>query len=312
MILVIGATGNVGGELVKHLLDQGQEVRALVRDASRAEVLPPGVTIAVGNLEDPASLAAAANGVDAVFFMQLAPIPAQAQAFIDSIRSIGVKRVVVLSSVGTRFHPAPTIGAFIAARDDVFRASDLDVTYVYAYGLMSNAQWWAPTIRESGQVVDATEPGKIGIVDPYDVAAVAAVALTQPGHAGHGYFVTGPEALSPGEQTVILSEVLKRPLEFVASTPEEEAKRSIDRGTAPQLAAAGKTSTSYSPAVAQASSPTTYRTSPVTRADRSAPGLRATPALSPDPSGQPNSDLATGYERWQRQRTFVAAATVPP
>lgn len=238
MYLVIGATGNVGGELVKQLLDQGQQVRALVRDASRAEVLPAGVSIAVGSLEDPASLAAAADGVEGVFFMQLAPIPPQAQAFIDSVRSVGVKRVVVLSSVGTRLHPTPTIGAFIAARDDVFRASDLDVTYVYASGLMSNAQWWAPTIRASGQVIDATEPGKIGVVDPYDVASVAAVALTQPGHVGHGYFVTGPEALSPSEQTTILSDVLERPLEFVASTPEEEAQRSIERGTAPPMAAA--------------------------------------------------------------------------
>lgn len=238
MYLVIGATGNVGGELVKQLLDQGQDVRALVRDASRAEVLPAGVSIAVGSLEEAASLAAAAEGVEGVFFMQLAPIPAQAQAFIDSVRSVGVKRVVVLSSVGTRLHPAPTIGAFIAARDDVFRASDLDVTYVYANGLMSNAQWWAPTIRESGQVTDGTEPGKIGVVDPYDVAAVAAVALTQPGHVGHGYFVTGPEALSPSEQTAILSDVLERPLEFVASTPEEEAQASIERGTPPHMAAA--------------------------------------------------------------------------
>jgi len=238
MYLVIGGTGNVGGELVKQLLHQGKQVRALVRDASRAAALPAGVSIAVGSLEDPASLAAAAQGVDAVFFMQLAPIPAQAQGFIDSVRSAGVKRVVVLSSVGTRLHPAPMIGAFIAARDEVFRASDLDVTYVYASGLMSNAQWWAPTIRESGKVIDATEPGKIGVIDPYDVAAVAAVALTQPGHVGHGYFVTGPEALSASEQTTILSEVLGRPLEFFASTPEEEAQRSIEKGTPPNMAAA--------------------------------------------------------------------------
>lgn len=238
MYLVIGATGNVGGELVRELLTQGQEVRALIRDASRASALPEGVSIAVGSLEDPASLAAAAEGVDGVFFMQLAPIPEQAQSFIDSVRSVGVHRVVVLSSIGTRLHPAPTIGAFIAARDEVFRASDLDVTYLYANGLMSNAQWWAPTIRESGQVNDGTEPGKIGIVDPYDIARVAVVALTQPGHTGHGYFLTGPGALSPSEQTTILSDVLRRRLTFVASTPEEEAQRSIERGTPADMAAA--------------------------------------------------------------------------
>jgi uncharacterized protein YbjT (DUF2867 family) len=238
MYLVIGATGNVGSELVKQLLNQGQDVRALVRDASRADALPIGATFAVGSLEDPASLAAAAEGTDGVFFMQLAPIPAQAQSFIDSVRSVGVRRVVVLSSVGTRLHPAPIIGAMIAARDDVFRASELDVTFLYANGMMSNAQWWAPTIRESGQVVDPTEPGKIGVVDPYDIAAAAAVVLTQPGHVGHGYFLTGPEALSPSEQTAILSEVLERTLEFVASTPAGEAQHRIDQGTPPQMAAA--------------------------------------------------------------------------
>jgi uncharacterized protein YbjT (DUF2867 family) len=238
MYLVIGATGNVGAELVKQLLDNGHDVRALVRDASRADLLPEGASFAVGDLEDPASLTAAAQGVDAVFFMQLNPSPAQAQAFIDSVRAAGVRRVVVLSSVGTRLHPAPIIGGFIAARDDVFRAADLDVTYIYANGLMSNAQWWAPTIRESGQVIDATEPGKIGVVDPYDVAAVSAIALTQSGHVGHGYFVTGPEALSPSEQTATLSHVLGRELEFIASTPEREAQRSIERGTDPHMAAA--------------------------------------------------------------------------
>jgi len=238
MYLVIGATGNVGGELTRLLVDQGHQVRALVRDASRAEVLPEGVTYAGGTLEDPANLAAAAKGVEAVFFMQVAPIPAQAQGFIDSMESVGIERVVVLSSVGTRLHPAPMIGTAIAARDDVFRASDLDVTYVYANGLMSNALWWLPTIHESGQVVDATEPGKIGIVDPYDVAAVAAVALTQPGHVDHGYFVTGPAALSPSEQTAILAEVLDRPLEFVASTPEDEAHKRVEAGMEPRMAGA--------------------------------------------------------------------------
>lgn len=85
---------------------------------------------------------------------------------------------------------------------------------------------------------DATEPGKIGVVDPHDAAAVSVIALTQPGHVGHGYFITGPEALSPSELTTILSDVLGRPLEFIASTPEKEAQRSIDSGTPPNMAAA--------------------------------------------------------------------------
>lgn len=213
-------------------------MRALVRDLSRADLLPAGVDVAVGDLDDTDSLAAAAQDVDAVFYMQLAPVPQQAQKMIDAAHAAGMRKIVVLSSVGTRLHPAPMIGGRITARDAVFRASDLDVTYLYANGLASNALWWADTIREASRVVDPTDPGKQGVVDPYDVGRVAAAALVEDGHAGHGYMLTGPEALSPSEQTQILASVLGRPLEFVSITPEEAAQEAIQRGTAPEMAAA--------------------------------------------------------------------------
>jgi len=231
MYLVIGATGNVGGEVVNQLIARGQDVRALVRSEDRASALPAGVTHAVGDLDDAASLTAAARGVEGVFFMQLAPSTEQAQGFIDAVKAAGVTKVVLLSSLGTLLHPAPTIGQLIAARDAVFRASTLEVTYLYASGLMSNATWWAETLRSSKQVVDATEPGKIGVVDPFDVARVAAIALSEPGHAGKGYLLTGPEALSPSEMTATLSDVLGTELEFVASTPEAEADKALAKGT---------------------------------------------------------------------------------
>jgi len=231
MYLVIGATGNVGGEVVTQLLERGHDVRALVRSESRASVLPAGVTYAVGDLDDAASLTAAATGVEGVFFMQLAPSTEQAQGFVDAVQAAGVSKVVVLSSLGTLLHPAPTIGQLIAARDAVFRASSLEVTYLYASGLMSNATWWAETVRSSSQVIDATEPGKIGVIDPFDLARVAAVTLTEPGHAGKGYLLTGPEALAPSEMTATLSEVLGTPLAFVASTPEAEAEKALGKGT---------------------------------------------------------------------------------
>lgn len=120
MYLVIGATGNVGSEVVNQLLERGQEVRALVRSESRASALPAGITYAVGDLDDPASLTAAATGVEGVFFMQLAPSTEQAQGFIDAVQDAGVTKVVMLTSLGTLLHPAPTIGQLIAARDAVF------------------------------------------------------------------------------------------------------------------------------------------------------------------------------------------------
>lgn len=243
MYLVIGATGNIGSEVTAQLIEQGHAVRALVRDPDRASRLPAGVEIAVGDLADGDladgdSLAKAALGVDGVFYIQLGPSPAQAQAMIDAAHTAGVRKLVLLSSLGTRLFPPPMIGAMIAARDAVFRASGLEVTYLYASGLMSNALWWLPTIHSDNRVGDPAEPGKQGVVDPYDIARVAVVALTQDGHTGHGYVLTGPEALSPSEQTQILADVLGRPLEFVDITPEEAAREAIAQGTAPELAAA--------------------------------------------------------------------------
>ncbi|GAA5039296.1 uncharacterized protein YbjT (DUF2867 family) [Thermocatellispora tengchongensis] len=234
--LVIGATGDVGGALVPQLLEQGHQVRALVRDASSAERLPAGVDIAVGDLDDADSLVAAAHGVRAVFYTQVAPLPDQAGKMVDAARSAGVNRIVLLSSVTAILEPKPMIGARIAARDDVLRRSGLEVTYLRANTLMSNALSWLPTIREQGRVYDASDPGLTVPVDPYDVARVAALALTQDGHAGKGYILNGPHALTAREQVEILAGVLGRGIEFVPVTPEQFAQRSIEHGTPEDLA----------------------------------------------------------------------------
>jgi uncharacterized protein YbjT (DUF2867 family) len=236
--LVIGATGNVGGELVTQLLEQGQQVRALVRDASRAGRLPAGTGIAVGDLDDGESLTAAAHGTDGVFYMQVAPLPGQADYMAQAAKAAGVSRIVVLSSLGTVLQPLPMIGARIAARDEVFRQSGLNVTYLRANGLMSNALGWAPSIRDEGRVLDATDPGRQGVVDPYDVARIAALTLTHDGHAGHGYILNGPQALTAREQVETLADVLGRPIEFVPVTPGELAGRSVEHGTPAEMAGA--------------------------------------------------------------------------
>ena len=236
--LVIGATGNVGSALISVLTEQGHPVRALVRDAARATHLPTGVDIAVGDLDDVDSLTTASRGVDGVFFMQLAPLPAQAENMIQAAKSAGVGTIVVLSSIGAVLKPNPMIGAAIAARDEIFRESGLAVTYLRPNTLMSNALWWLPAIRDEGRVYDATNPGKTVPVDTYDIARVAAVALTQGGHAGHGYILNGPGALTAREQVDILADVLGRPIEFVSLTSEQLTARSIEEGTPADRAAA--------------------------------------------------------------------------
>jgi uncharacterized protein YbjT (DUF2867 family) len=101
---------------------------------------------------------------------------------------------------------------------------------------MSNALWWADGIRGRNRVVDATDPGRQAVVDPDDIARVAAAVLTEDGHVGHGYILNGPEALTAREQVEIISDVLGRKIEFVDVTPGQFARDSIEQGTPAQLA----------------------------------------------------------------------------
>jgi len=238
MYLITGATGNIGSGVVDLLKRQGHDVRALVRDASRADLLPAGIDIAVGDLDDAESVAEALRGVDSVFLLHAAPGTTQTQIMIDAARSAGVHRIVLLSSIGARLRPLPTIGATLAAREDLLRESGLDATYLRPNALMSNALSWADAIRDDNRVVDPTGPGRIPVVDPDDIARVAALVLTQDGHVGHGYILNGPEALTSREQVEILSDVLERTIDFVDVTPEQLAQDSIQRGTPVQLAEA--------------------------------------------------------------------------
>jgi uncharacterized protein YbjT (DUF2867 family) len=239
MYLITGATGNIGKPLVEQLSAAGQPVRALVRDSSRADALPAGVDVAVGNLDDTGSLTSALKGADAVFLLHAGAGTAQTQNMIDAARSAGVHRIVLLSSIGTRIFPiAGFIPQTLADREDLLRASGLDVTYLRPQSLMSNALAWASGIREDNRVTDPTDPGKVIPVDPEDIARVAARVLTEDGHVGHGYTLGGPEALTAREQVEILSDLLGSAIEFVGVTPEQAARDAIEQGTPEALAKA--------------------------------------------------------------------------
>ena len=231
MHLIIGSTGNIGSSVVKLLTAQGHDVRALVRTPARAELLPDGIDIAVGDLNDVDSLTAAARGTDAVFYLQATGGPEQAENMVAAARAAGVSKIVMLSSVGAIIEPAPIIGAGLAARERVFKASDLDMTYLRPNGLMSNALWWADSIKNENRVVDSYGPGRVPVVDPDDIARVAARILGEDGHAGHGYILNGPQALTTAEQVQVLGEVLGRTIAFVDVTPEQFAQTMIAHGT---------------------------------------------------------------------------------
>jgi uncharacterized protein YbjT (DUF2867 family) len=234
MILVTGATGNVGGPVARQLHAQGHSVRALVRAPSRAAGLPAGIEIAVGDLDDPASVSKAVQGVEAVFLMQVGGGTEQTRTVIDAARNAAAPKIVLLSSVGARLLPLEEnpMGAAVAAREQVLRESGLGVTCLRPNSFASNALWWRDSIR-AGKVVYPTGDGRLGVIDPEDIARVAVVTLTQDGHVGKGYFLTGPEGLTSREQVEIIAEVTGRSIDFEDVTPHEFAQAAVQRGTPP-------------------------------------------------------------------------------
>jgi uncharacterized protein YbjT (DUF2867 family) len=237
MYLVTGATGNVGGAVARQLHERGHSVRALVRDPSRAAGLPAGIELAVGDLDDPDSVSKAVAGVEAIFLMQVPGGTEPTKTMILAAQDAAVPRIIQLSSAGARLLPldANPMGAAFAARERALRESGLGVTYLRPSAFASNAFGWRDSIR-AGKVVDPTGDGVLAVMDPEDIARVAVTALTEDGHVGKGYLLTGPQALTSREQVETIAEAIGRPIEFRDVTPHEFAEAAIQRGTPPDQA----------------------------------------------------------------------------
>jgi uncharacterized protein YbjT (DUF2867 family) len=229
VIVVTGATGNVGAEVVSALARAGEPVRALVREAGRA--VPDGVEPVVGDLNEPGSLRAPLEGANAVFLLSgYTDMP----GLLDEIRSAGVERVVLLSGGGAAASNLDNaISRYQLASEDAVRASGVDWTILRPYAFMSNALRWLPELREGDVVRAPFAEVANAVVDPYDIAAVAATALRSGAHAGQVYRVSGPQSLRPADQLQILADRLGRELrleplsneaaraEMLATTPAE-------------------------------------------------------------------------------------------
>jgi uncharacterized protein YbjT (DUF2867 family) len=218
VLLVTGATGNVGREVVAALAARGEDVRAVVRDPARASA-PAGVELVQGDLELPESLTPALAGARGVFLLGgWSDMPGLAQR----IERAGVERVVLLTSrsvVGGRADN-PVTRMWLDAEAAV-RATGLAWTLLRPSGYQSNALRWLPQLQQ-GDVVRAPWPDvAIAAIDPADIAAAAAVALTEPGHAGEAYSLSGPEPLTPADQVATLAGVLERPLRYEPLSDEE-------------------------------------------------------------------------------------------
>ncbi|NUR57758.1 MAG: NAD(P)H-binding protein [Catenulispora sp.] len=217
MIVVAGATGNVGREVARLLVEAGQQVRALTRDPAKATV-PTGAEAVGGDLNDPSSLAPALAGAEALFMLSGYP----PEIFAEAERA-GVRRVVLMSGGSAESGDrSNAVARYMIDSEDALRASGLAWTMVRPRMFMTNTLEWLPQITAG--VVRAPWPDvPAAVIDPADIAAVVAKALVWAEHEGREYPVTGPEGLRPGDRVRILSEVLGREIRYEAQ-PDDEAR----------------------------------------------------------------------------------------
>ncbi|MEU1734150.1 SDR family oxidoreductase [Streptosporangium sp. NPDC020145] len=238
MILVTGATGTVGGEVVRLLAGRGERVLAMTREPAKVEE-SPGVEVVRGDFDDPASLAGAARGADALFLLS-APGPWVArhdEAMVAAARAEGVRKVVKVSAIGTgEEREGVTVGDWHLAGERALRSGELDWTILRPSSFASNALGWAPQVLRGQPVPNTMGDGRQGVVDPRDVAEVAVTALTSEEHVRAVLTLTGPELLSVPDMAKVLGETLGRTVETVEVPLEVYRESLIAAGVDPGFA----------------------------------------------------------------------------
>ena len=211
-ILVTGATGTVGGQIVKQLHAAGHQVLALTRSAAKAN-FPAAVEVVESDLTKPETFAAALEGVEAMHLINFggddyADLDTGAE-IIALAEKAGVKRVTVL------------LGGAPGKLEELVQQSSLDWTLLQPVEFMDNMLEWAESIRSEGKVRLAFVDRKTAIVHEADIAAVATAALTQEGHGGKTYPITGGEVLSPRKMIAIIGEAIGKTIVVDEMTPEQ-------------------------------------------------------------------------------------------
>jgi uncharacterized protein YbjT (DUF2867 family) len=237
-VLVTGATGQIGSEVVSQLHGAGCRVRAMTRNPPSAN-LPADVEVVRGDLTAPGTLDACLQGVDSVFLVWVAPHAAAGPA-LERIAA-HARQIVLLTSAHRTPHPffqqPNMLRAIHAGVEQLIEASGLRWTFLRPGPFAINCRnWWAPQIR-NGDVVRwfyaeaATAP-----VHERDIAAVAVRALCDQGHDGLEYVLTGPASLTQREQVQIIGDAIGRPLRFEELSREAARKQMLAMGFTPPIA----------------------------------------------------------------------------
>jgi uncharacterized protein YbjT (DUF2867 family) len=225
MIVVTGATGNVGRTLVQVLASAGEQVTAVSR---RPPALPAGIRHHQADLADPSSLEPALNGADSLFLLVgpdgdiLKP-----QDILGVVKAAGIRRVVLQSSQGAGTRPAASSHSHLRAFEAAVQQSGLEWTVLRPGGFDSNTFAWVPMVREQRIVAAPFADIALPTIDPADIAEVGAAILRDGSHAGRTYELTGPALVSPRQQAQAIGDALGTPLQFVEQSRDEARARML-------------------------------------------------------------------------------------
>ncbi len=240
MILVTGATGLNGKELLRLLSARGVGVRALARNPARAESIAalPHVEIVRGDMARPETLVAALRGVDrAMLISSSDPMMLEVQSnFIEAAKKAGVQHVVKLSGIMPELNSAFRFARMHGEIEQRLEASGMAFTHLRAGEFMPAYFRQVPNITAKGAMFLPMEDARIASIDVGDIAEIAASVLTGSGHEGRIYPLTGPQALTMKEVAAKLSAAIGKTVRYVNVPPEAARQAQLAAGMLPYLA----------------------------------------------------------------------------
>jgi uncharacterized protein YbjT (DUF2867 family) len=238
MILVTGSPGNIGTPLAEHLLRQGGTIRLMVRNPKKQDQVVAGLQaggaeVVQGDFADPGSLAPCFTGVESAFL--LVPVALETAEwkgnFVKAAKQNGVKRIVNLSVSGASSTTPIDLFRWHWEAEQILESSGLAWTHLQPTDLARfNIRSILPTVEGQGAFYSSVGQGRVALVDEEDVAEVAATALTQDGHEGKKYVLTGPKAVSYPEMAEALTKKLGKSVKYIDIEPAEAKKAMVAAG----------------------------------------------------------------------------------
>lgn len=240
MILVVGATGTIGSELVKILRAGDVQIMTLVRDPGKAALLQQlGVRTATGDLTKPETLDVALDGVDKIFLV-IPPSPQMAQVegnLLIAAQKAQVKHLVKISVSGASPSSDESLARWHGQADEKIKESNIPYTFLKPTMFMQNLLAFKETITRQGAIYQpVSSTAEFNAVDARDIAEVGAKILSGSGYEGKSYVITGPENLTYEKICAKLSAILGKPVRYIEITQEEFKNQVLQRGAPEWLA----------------------------------------------------------------------------